>query len=74
MGDGVASALMALFLGGSALGGLLGGWLGDAAARVSPNHGRIIVCQISVFAGVPFSALLFKVCDLLLKCSTMSNV
>ncbi len=61
MGDGAASALMALFLGGSALGGLLGGWLGDFAAGVSPNHGRIVVCQFSVFAGVPFSFLLFKV-------------
>ena len=35
MNDAAASALMALFLGGSALGGLLGGWLGDKAAQAS---------------------------------------
>jgi MFS family permease len=64
MSDGVASALMALFLGGSALGGLFGGWLGDLAAMHSPTHGRIVVCQISVFAGVPFSFVLFKVISL----------
>ena len=29
--------------------------------QVWPRHGRIIVCQASVFAGVPFSVLLFKV-------------
>jgi len=34
MNDAAASALMALFLGGSAFGGLLGGWLGDKAAQV----------------------------------------
>ena len=61
MGDGASSALMALFLGGSALGGLVGGLLGDKAARMSPYHGRIVVCQLSVFAGVPFSYVLFKV-------------
>ncbi|CAL8464814.1 g4349 [Coccomyxa elongata] len=60
MGDGASSALMALFLGGSALGGLVGGFLGDKAARMSPYHGRIVVCQLSVFAGVPFSYILFK--------------
>ena len=46
----------------SALGGLLGGWLGDVAARWSSTHGRIIVCQLSVGFGVPFSFLVFKVC------------
>lgn len=42
-------------------GGLLGGLLGDWAAARWPNHGRIVVCQLSVGAGVPLSALLFKV-------------
>ena len=37
MSDAAASALMALFLGGSALGGLVGGWLGDKAAQVTPS-------------------------------------
>lgn len=38
MNDAAASALMALFLGGSALGGLLGGYLGDKAAQASTLH------------------------------------
>ena len=41
-------------------GGLLGGALGDAAALRWPNHGRVAVCQLSVAAGVPLAALLFK--------------
>ena len=64
MSDRSASLLVSLFLGGSALGGLLGGWLGDVAAARLPNTGRIAVCQFSVFIGVPLSILLFKVCPL----------
>ena len=55
-----ASMLSAIFTLGNAFGGLLGGALGDAAARHSPMHGRITIAQISVFAGCPFSFLLFK--------------
>lgn len=60
MTDFQASALYALFLGGTALGGLLGGWVGDIAARFYPNHGRIFVTQFSVLAGIPFSILIMK--------------
>lgn len=55
-----ASILTALFTLGCATGGLLGGVLGDAATRRSPLHGRIAVCQLSVFLGLPLSCLLFK--------------
>lgn len=58
--DFAASLLLACFLGANALGGLVGGAFGDAAARQWPNHGRIAVCQLSVGLGVPLSALLFK--------------
>ena len=34
-----------------ALGGQLGGWLGDVAAARAPRAGRIIICQFSVAAG-----------------------
>ena len=61
MSDTAAAAMMALFLGGTALGGLLGGFVGDAAARRFPSHGRILVCQFSVVSGVPLSLLLLKV-------------
>ena len=55
-----AILLQALFLGGTAFGGLLGGWIGDIAARFYPNHGRILATQFSVVAGVPFSLVLLK--------------
>lgn len=42
-------------------GGLLGGYVGDAAAARWPDHGRISVVQFSVGIGVPLSAILFKV-------------
>lgn len=57
-----ASLLNALFLGANAIGALLGGCVGDEAARRYPQHGRIIVCQFSVAVGIPFSLLLLKVC------------
>ncbi|KAL4425866.1 hypothetical protein ABPG75_009882 [Micractinium tetrahymenae] len=55
-----ASVLVAIFLASNAVGGLLGGMLGDWAARRWPDHGRIAVCQLSVSLGVPMSALIFK--------------
>lgn len=60
MSDGAASILVSIFLGGTACGGLLGGWLGDVASARFPNAGRIAVCQFSVFVGVPLSFFLFK--------------
>lgn len=66
MSDGAASILVSVFLGGSAVGGLLGGWLGDLAASRFPTAGRIAVCQFSVFVGVPLSILLFKASHVLL--------
>ena len=55
-----ASVLTALFTLGCAVGGLLGGVLGDIATRKSHLHGRIAICQLSVFLGLPLSFLLFK--------------
>ena len=45
----------------AALGGLLGGYVGDLAARRHPHHGRIYACQFSVAIGIPFSLLILKV-------------
>lgn len=61
MSNAHASILVALYLGGGGLGGLLGGWIGDTAARHFPNHGRIAATQFSVLVGIPFVAVLFKV-------------
>ena len=61
MSDAHASMLVSVFLGSTALGGFLGGWLGDLAAAKYPDCGRIAVCQFSVFAGVPLSLILLKV-------------
>ncbi|EFN50878.1 hypothetical protein CHLNCDRAFT_141677 [Chlorella variabilis] len=60
MSDAQASALVALFLAGTAFGGLIGGCVGDAAAKAYPQHGRIAVTQFSVGIGVPFAFLIFK--------------
>jgi MFS family permease len=61
MTDFAASMLMALLLGSTAVGGLLGGWVGDKAASRYPDHGRILVCQFSVAVGIPFSLTITKV-------------
>jgi hypothetical protein len=54
-----AGALVALFGAGCAAGALLGGALGDAAARRAPAHGRVAVCQLSVALSIAWSVLLF---------------
>ena len=46
---------------GAAVGTVFGGWLGDRAAKKSPNRGRILVAQLSVFSGIPLTAILFFV-------------
>lgn len=61
MSNAKASVVQASFLIGTALGGLLGGYLGDKAAQMWPNHGRIFVCQFSVFSGIPLSILNYAV-------------
>lgn len=42
------------------MGGLIGGCVGDAAAKYWPHHGRIAVTQFSVSIGIPFAFLVFK--------------
>ena len=59
--DFQASLVAALFLFGTAIGGLIGGVVGDWAAKKSPNHGRVLVAQFSVGIGVPMSAIVYKV-------------
>ena len=51
-------------LSSAALGGLLGGYVGDYAAKGWPHHGRIAACQFSVSIGIPFSVLILKVDNL----------
>ena len=60
MSNFAASLQMALLLGSTAVGGLLGGWIGDRAAVKFPDHGRILVCQFSVAIGIPFSLMITK--------------
>ena len=36
----------------------MGGFLGDWAARKSPDHGRIYVAQVSIFSGIPWVMLI----------------
>ena len=51
-----AGVIMALGSFGGFFGSLLGGWLGDVAARRSPLHGRLFVAQLSVLGGMPLWA------------------
>lgn len=57
-----AAGLMATFSFGCALGGLLGGTLGDRLVRRLPSspNGRILTNQLSVLIGLPLSFLLLK--------------
>jgi hypothetical protein len=50
---------LAIAMGGS-VGVLVGGWVGDRAAKWRPNSGRIIIAQISVFSGIPLSYVIFE--------------
>ncbi|KAL4431153.1 hypothetical protein ABPG75_006409 [Micractinium tetrahymenae] len=58
--DFQSSLVAALFLGGTAFGAQLGGFVGDWAAKRYPNHGRVAVAQLSVGLGVPLSVAMFK--------------
>ena len=55
----IAAIAFAVIAMGAALGNLLGGILGDKAARWNPEKGRIIVAQISVFSGIPMMFIIF---------------
>jgi MFS family permease len=58
--DSLTSGLMfSLVAIGSAVGNLMGGWIGDRAAKWRPNSGRIIISQISVFSGIPLTYVIF---------------
>jgi MFS family permease len=54
--SGLMFSLVAI---GAALGNLMGGWIGDRAAKWRPNSGRIIISQISVFSGIPLTYVIF---------------
>lgn len=58
--DLTASSLLALLMAGTAVGGLMGGWLGDRVAEKWPRHGRIALTQFSVGIGIPLTIILFK--------------
>ncbi|CAL8468475.1 g8015 [Coccomyxa elongata] len=55
-----ASLLVSLMMLAHAVGGQLGGWLGDVAAQRLPNAGRVIVCQVSVVAGAILTGIILK--------------
>lgn len=61
MSDAHASLLVAAYLAGGGVGGLIGGAVGDLAARLSPGHGRILATQFSVAVGIPFAWVIFRV-------------
>jgi MFS family permease len=54
-----AGLIFSLIAVAAAVGNLFGGWLGDKAAKWRPRSGRIIIAQISVFAGIPLTLVIF---------------
>ncbi len=54
-----AGILFSIIAIGSAIGNLLGGWIGDKAAKWRPKSGRIIIAQISVASGIPLTLVIF---------------
>ncbi len=54
-----AGLVFAVVAVGAALGNLLGGVIGDWAAKKSPRKGKILVAQISVFSGIPLTYVIF---------------
>jgi MFS family permease len=54
-----AGLIFSLIAIGAAIGNLLGGWIGDKAAKWRPRSGRITIAQISVFAGIPLTMVIF---------------
>jgi MFS family permease len=56
--DASAAMIVSAMLLGRALGGVLGGFLGDMLASRSPNHGRPLTAEASVFLGIPFTVAL----------------
>eukprot|EP00948_MAST-09A_sp_MAST-9A-sp1_P004262 g4262.t1 len=56
------SIAILLFLaagGGAAIGGAIGGYIGDYAHKKNNKYGRIFTAQVSVFLGLPISAIIF---------------
>ncbi|KAH7429168.1 hypothetical protein KP509_09G033700 [Ceratopteris richardii] len=60
----VTAAIIGTFSMAGSVGGLLGGWLGDFSARISPNTGRIILAQFSSGIGIPLGAILLLILPL----------
>ena len=58
--DPLTSGLMFSMIAiGAAFGSLLGGLIGDKAAKWRPKRGRLIIAQISVFSGIPLTLVIF---------------
>ncbi|MEJ2278521.1 MAG: MFS transporter [Candidatus Lokiarchaeota archaeon] len=57
----IAGIMFALIAVGAAIGNLFGGWLGDKVAKWNKMRGRIMIAQISVFIGIPMTAIIFFV-------------
>lgn len=57
---GETAVLGVVFAVAIALGGLLGGKMGDALARRYPNAGRIVLSQISAGSAVPLAGILLR--------------
>jgi len=57
--DTMVALINALRILGDAVGGLLGGMVGDALATWSPRYGRALTAQVSVIACIPLTYMIF---------------
>lgn len=57
--DSAASTVYGMSIVGTALGGLVGGVLGDRLAAWSPHHGRVFTAQLTILLGIPLVLLIF---------------
>eukprot|EP00931_Biecheleriopsis_adriatica_P106121 TRINITY_DN80635_c0_g1_i1.p1 TRINITY_DN80635_c0_g1~~TRINITY_DN80635_c0_g1_i1.p1 ORF type:complete len:476 (-),score=73.80 TRINITY_DN80635_c0_g1_i1:44-1471(-) len=58
--DVAAATVVSCMLMGRAVGGVVGGFVGDALALRSPNHGRPLTAELSVLLGIPFTVFLVR--------------
>ncbi|MBS7287923.1 MAG: MFS transporter [Candidatus Freyarchaeota archaeon] len=54
---GVATTVFGLIVVGVGIGNALGGYIGDRMHKWNPNRGRILTAQISIFLGIPLTAI-----------------
>jgi len=61
LSDVEAASTFSALIAGGALGGIMGGWIGDRLSQWSRSHGRALTAQISVASGIPMIIIILSV-------------